>query len=195
MTVQGPGQDECSSDSQCEEEEEPYCGNGVREGSEACDGNDDSLCPANAFCSSDCRCVTETVLYCGDGIITKTLGEQCESDGQCNEDAGEICYNCRCLAPPTLDCRSKCAEIGYTSAGGSYATATACANANQPSETPICTWTCYYSHFFSTSNQAGTSTCCCTASVTGQCTSTPAGGCVCPTEQELKTSICPANEP
>ncbi len=81
--------------------EEAYCGNNKREGSEECDGNDDSACASNEYCSY-CSCVEEAQdLYCGDDVVTSP--EECEDDHDC--DSGEYCSACQCVAESvTLYC-------------------------------------------------------------------------------------------
>lgn len=191
VSVQGQGQNECSSDADCEEEEvTPICGNGVREGTESCDGNDDALCPSGAFCSNDCRCVSETTLYCGDGIVTPDIGEECETDGHCSGE--QACGNlCKCVDPPTLDCPYICANAGYSEVvPGVFGSDSACqAEAAESAET--CTTKCVYSFWYQTSNVAGSAECCCKEVKTFACTDCPGSNPQCP---DAKV-ICPANEP
>jgi hypothetical protein len=194
IDVVGPGDDECFSDSQCEVEVTPECGNNEREGSEQCDGTDDSLCDADEFCSNDCRCVGETVtLYCGDGVIN--LNEECESDSDCNMDAGEICSNCQCVGPPEVDCSSWCAEQGYSSVvRGTFPDGQACLAATGEDE-EMCKVKCIYAGFGSWSNPAGTTSCCCKHKYVEDCPRTPTGGCDCPDEEYVDNVLCPSHAP
>jgi hypothetical protein len=97
--------DDCPSGKTCyscqcidpgEVPDDAYCGNNKREGSEECDGNDDSACSSNEYCSY-CSCVEEEDepedLYCGDDIVTSP--EECEDDHDC--DSGEQCSGCQCV--------------------------------------------------------------------------------------------------
>lgn len=78
--------------------EEAYCGNNKKEGSEECDGTDDSACSSNEYCSY-CQCVEEpTEGYCGDGVVTSP--EQCESNKDCSEN--EYCSGCKCKEKTTI---------------------------------------------------------------------------------------------
>jgi hypothetical protein len=57
----------------------PECGNGIVEGEEACDDEEQS-----ATCDDDC-----TLVECGDGAINEVAGEQCDEAGEsatCNVD-------------------------------------------------------------------------------------------------------------
>jgi hypothetical protein len=172
--------------------DEPICGNNDREGSEQCDGSDDSLCDSNEFCSSDCRCVQESIqLYCGDGVITPP--ETCEDVHDCDSD--EICIGCQCMGPPEVNCDSWCSGQGYSSVvRGTYSDGQACLDATGESE-EMCLVKCIYAGFGSWSNPAGTTTCCCKHKYTEACPSTPTGGCDCPDEQYVDDVICPEHAP
>ena len=100
---------------------ETRCGNGVREGSEACDDGDDNSDTLPDACRTSCvlpGCgdgVTDDgeecddgrensnempdacrenckKPYCGDGIVDKRYGEKCD-DG--NSDPNDGCHNCQ----------------------------------------------------------------------------------------------------
>ncbi|MBD3210258.1 hypothetical protein GF318_02650 [Candidatus Micrarchaeota archaeon] len=195
VKVTGPGEDLCSSDSQCayeeEEEEEAFCGNNEREGYEECDGTDDSACSEDQYCNQYCQC-TEIPASCGDGKVD--AGEECESDSQCNEDAGEVCYNCQCIAPPSVDCTAYCFEQGYTESLGGYSSGEACSEAAGESEEQ-CKVKCIYVHFSSWSNPAGEVSCCCKDKYTEDCNLLPGGGCECPDKETVDNQICPAHAP
>lgn len=89
VSVPGPGEDSCYSDSQCEEEIDEYCGDGVISGWEQCEVDAD--CDQGLECIQ-CQCVEE-MGYCGDGVISDW--EECEIDGDCPEE-GQFCYGCMC---------------------------------------------------------------------------------------------------
>jgi len=79
VNISGTGQDLCTYDYQCQEAVQE-CGNGVREGTEECDGNDTGLCSAEAYCSEYCTCELPAA-ECGNQILES--GEACESDADC----------------------------------------------------------------------------------------------------------------
>ncbi len=59
------------------------CGDGVQEGVEQCDGDDDAACLGTA-CLSDCTCA-----LCGDGVVEGE--EQCEDNGTPDDDCCDEC--------------------------------------------------------------------------------------------------------
>jgi hypothetical protein len=104
----------------------PSCGDGVRAGSEICDGEDLSRCPQ--ACGADCTCSSPPPV-CGNGVIED--GEEC--------DGGTICRNRKvgeygCYAPPADDACQCCATTAPCYVRG-YGNAV-------PSETPCCSGTC-----------------------------------------------------
>jgi hypothetical protein len=93
-----PGQ--CHSDCTC-----PGCGNGITEGSEACDwGAPISPQCATGYCTTNCTCYAPV---CGNGILEPL--EECEGDdapdcpGQCQSD---------CTCPPDPVCGNNVVESG-----------------------------------------------------------------------------------
>ena len=106
---------------------------------------------------------------------------QCSSDSDCT--------------PPVVNCPSYCSGQGFSqSLGSGYSTSQQCSSAAAQSPQQ-CTVTCIYTKFYSASNQAGTTTCCCKATYSQACTPTSGGGCTCPTQSEVQNSICPAHSP
>lgn len=88
------------------------CGNSVLEGSEECDGSDDSACPAQ--CQSDCTCPV-----CGDNVVEGA--EQC--DGSADAACPNLCLsNCSCDLSAQACCQgiSACSGVfaGYCIANG-----------------------------------------------------------------------------
>ena len=69
--VAGSGIDALCVDCMCE-----WCGDGVRNGNEQCDGSDADAC-GGAGCNEDCTCGG----YCGDGILAPS--EECETHQHC----------------------------------------------------------------------------------------------------------------
>jgi cysteine-rich repeat protein len=59
----------------------PTCGNGKKDGSEACDGTD-STCPTGQQCTPACTCAVPPM--CGDGNVDP--GEQCDDKNKTNGD-------------------------------------------------------------------------------------------------------------
>ncbi len=51
-----------------------FCGDGRRNGIEACDGNDRGVCGVNTLCTANCLC--GAVVVCGNGV--KEAGEECD---------------------------------------------------------------------------------------------------------------------
>jgi hypothetical protein len=157
------------------------CGNGKREGSEQCDGTDASACSSGQSCSANCVCYTPTPQYhyeCdfAHGACTRVDGA---GSSNCGKDS-----DCQ---PPVLDCPAYCKGQGYSqSLGSQYASSAACKDA--AAETAAqCTTACIYTKFYSASNQAGATTCCCKAKYTYPCTDCPGQNPYCPQ--------CPATKP
>jgi hypothetical protein len=186
VAVEGPGQNECTSDADCETTQTPVCGNGVREGSEQCDGSS-AGCDSGQSCNSKCQCVTsqtqpqyhtECDFSHGQCIQVQGSGSnQCSSDSQCS--------------PPVVDCPAYCSGQGFSqSLGSGFTSAQACSAEAQESATQ-CTTKCVYTKFYSTSNQAGTTTCCCKDVKTFACSDCPGQNPSCPDPDV----VCPANQP
>jgi hypothetical protein len=218
VNVQGPGQNECTSDSQCEEEEAPFCGNLIVDPGEECESN--SQCD-NGFACDDCECVPTSGQVCGNGVREGT--ETCDGSDDSNCDSGQSCnQNCQCqgttttyyhyecqhdacvqvegqgssecnsdddCVPPVVNCPAYCEGQGYSQVvQGSYSSVSACHAAAIAGEGQVqCTTVCLYSKFYSVSNQAGTSTCCCKARYTYSCSDCPGQNPQCPQ--------CPASKP
>ncbi len=81
----------------------PFCGNNIRQGSETCDGTDDSLCGMAGCNNLTCRCNAT----CGNGVTE--IGEQCDPGGlgvPPAEPSDALCTG-RCIPPggdPSDDC-------------------------------------------------------------------------------------------
>ncbi|NYZ73770.1 hypothetical protein H0O00_01370 [Candidatus Micrarchaeota archaeon] len=188
--------EECESDSQCGSDEychececvhttpDQHCGNNDREGTEECDGTDDSACASDEQCGSSCRCVAKTTTHAecdsvhGTCIVVSGAGSnECSSDSDC--------------MPPTIDCPAYCSSQGYgQSLGSGYSDASECQAAAHEGST-TCYTTCIYSKFYTKSNAAGTTTCCCKEKEMFACSDCPGENQKCP-DPEM---VCPANEP
>ncbi|MBI5227019.1 hypothetical protein HY988_00390 [Candidatus Micrarchaeota archaeon] len=183
--VQGAGTNQCSSNSDCAPAQPAQqCGNNKKEGSEQCDGSDLSGCSPGQTCTNQCQCFTPPPQYhsvcdLGHGVCSQIEGagsNECSSDSECR--------------PPELNCASYCSSNSYSqNLGGGYSTAQACSAAAGESAV-ACTTTCIYTKFYSVSNQAGTSTCCCKEKKSFACTGCPGPNPVCPSQ-----SICDQNDP
>ncbi|HSB47270.1 MAG TPA: hypothetical protein VLD37_04590 [Candidatus Bilamarchaeum sp.] len=183
--VSGAGQNECSKDSDCVQETTPQCGNGVRESGEQCDGSS-SGCASGQTCSANCQCQgTTTTYYHYECDFAHGACMRVEGQGQseCGKDSD--------CSPPVINCPAYCEGQGYSqSLGGGYSSATACQAGAQESATQ-CTTKCVYSKFYSASNAAGTTTCCCKEVKTFSCSDCPGENPVCPDPNV----VCPANKP
>ncbi|MBI5697346.1 MAG: hypothetical protein HZC29_02365 [Thaumarchaeota archaeon] len=168
------------------------CGNGIREGTEQCDGSN-SGCSSGQTCSQSCTCATpstppstlppSTPVYHAECQSQRCVQIQGSGSDQCGADS-----DCR---PPVVNCPAYCSSQGYSqSLGGGYSTEQACraAAAGSPAQ---CTTSCYYSKFYTSSNQAGTTTCCCSSSKTFSCSNCPGENPQCPDPNV----VCPANQP
>jgi len=176
IEVEGAGSDQCQADYECQEYHM---------------GCDDGECvemygPGQDTCEFDEDCYEVTYEYCGDGIIQEHLDEQCESDNDCD---GGVCSYCQCVYPPELDCDKVCGATTGADLFGSDVTSSECGELVEY-DTPECTTTCTYAKFYSSSNAAGTSTCCCGAVKYFDCTDCPGQNPQCP-----DSSICDANTP
>lgn len=160
-------------------------------------------------CSDSCATCTYN-LYCGDGIVYGN--EQCEQNSQCSQGyvcsgcacvpapkhsvcdyshqacvqvdgagTSECSVDSDC-APPVVDCPAYCSSQGYSqSLGSGYQSAQECSAAAQESPT-TCFTTCTYTKFYTASNQAGTTSCCCKAKQMLACTDCPGQNPVCPSQ-------------
>ncbi len=171
VEVKGEGTDECSTDEDCEEE--AVCGDGDIEGWEECEEDDD--CAQDEFCVG-CMCL-EIPAYCGDGNLD--TGEECEYDEDCG--TGGVCSSgCTCVYPPELDCPEICSEMGLPIViGHGYPDSGECAEA--ASEEPTtCYTTCIKSGFYRVDNIAGWDSCCCKKKEMFPCDDCPGQNPVCP---------------
>jgi hypothetical protein len=178
--IEGAGQSECSSDSQCSLWE---CGNGVREGSEQCDGSN-STCGTGRYCTQSCTCA----------VIP--MHSECDyAHGTCEQVSGAGANECSQdsdCEPPVINCPAYCETQGYSqSLGGGYSSPQACQQATSEGATQ-CHTTCTYAKYYTETNNAGTSSCCCKHRVLLPCSNCPAeqGVPVCPPQ-----SACEQNAP
>jgi len=155
VEVEGEGTDQCYSDDDCEEL--PECGDDVVEGWEECEYDEDCLEGEICF---DCLCY-EVPAYCGDGHLDS--GEECEDDGDCG--TGGVCSGaCTCVYPPELDCDYICTEAGYPeNHGQGFSSASECGSYVQSLwlPPPTCNVGCAYAFLYKATNIAGSTTCCC----------------------------------
>lgn len=115
----------CTLDCKCAKEiidiveTSPVCGNGIREGSEKCDGNDKGSCQSTQSCSSGCTCVSDIVPVCGNAVME--AGEQCDGSAASCPEGYNQCVSCRCArqvmcgdgnvdAPEQCEGNSDCGE-------------------------------------------------------------------------------------
>ncbi len=96
------------------------CGNNIREGTEQCDGTDNSLC-AGQPCKADCTCQVVTTPVCGNGIKEGT--EACDGNdmGTCTNPSARCTAGCKCqCSDGTLagSC-SKITDASYCDSSGS----------------------------------------------------------------------------
>lgn len=181
VEVSGLGEDECIFDEDCiishlecvDEECVEVQG----------DGEDE--------CLFDWDCVEEA--YCGDGEVQEELGEECESDNDCSGE--EVCNNCRCIAPPDLDCDYICGQTsGASSYGHGLSSAQECSGlVSDQTSSQTCKTTCTYSWFYKVENVAGSDSCCCGAVKRFDCENCP---CTEPCEPDCPgQEICASNAP
>ncbi len=101
------------------------CGNGIREGSEQCDGTDDSACKPFQYCRG-CKCIDKPQV-CGDGKIEGT--EQCENDSDCRSPL--VCVKCMCVwnqsvcGDGILEAGEQC-DAGHSCASGYHCSGCKC---------------------------------------------------------------------
>ncbi len=159
VEVPGPGSDQCKTDADCAQPTHNVCQSG------ACVSVDGA---GTDQCTSDSQCTqiapaTHTVCDFARGACTVANGSgvnQCGTDADCK--------------PPVVNCAAYCSNAGYSqNLGSSYTSADQCKAAAAESAVQ-CTSTCIYTSFYSTSNQAGTTTCCCKSKFTYSCTNCPA---------------------
>jgi hypothetical protein len=159
---------------------EGYCGDGTVQTNEQCESS--SQCSSGQVCSN-CQCADVTVEYCGDGEVNGA--EECDPQASPTGcDSGQACsQGCTCVNPPSLDCESICANTPPAqSFGGGYGSAQACADAvsSHYLPGPTCYLTCTYSWYYSVSNIAGTSSCCCGMKKQFACDDCPGQNPTCP---------------
>lgn len=101
----------------------PTCGDGVRAGSEVCDGGEHDACPAT--CASDCTCAPPS---CGNAVVES--GEQCDGASCPDTEPGQF----GCSAPGSSSPCQCCALGGpcYVRGFGSV----------EPVSTPCCSGVC-----------------------------------------------------
>jgi fibro-slime domain-containing protein len=75
----------------------PYCGDGVKNGPEACDQGMNDQSPSTAYGPNVCTTACTVAPYCGDGVPQSSFGEQCDN-GTNNGSYGTCNSNCT-LAP------------------------------------------------------------------------------------------------
>lgn len=66
------------------------CGNNEKEGTEECDGTDDSACDSGEVCDG-CKCVSEDVCADAGGYCVYNAQQECYSRDNCPEDTEPIC--------------------------------------------------------------------------------------------------------
>ncbi len=174
VEVEGEGRDECITDEDCiGPEEPPLCGDGVIEGYEECEEDND--CSEGQVCL-DCFCF-DIPAYCGNGVLD--AGEECERDSDCSEE--QACGgNCQCVDPPSLNCDYICGQMGLPIIiGHGYPNADACAAA-AAEEATTCYTKCIKSGFYRVDNIAGWDSCCCKKKEMFPCSDCPGTNPVCP---------------
>jgi hypothetical protein len=62
----------------------PYCGDGIKNGPEACDNGSKNVSPSTAYGTGVCTTACTVAPYCGDGIVQPQFGETCDSTPGCN---------------------------------------------------------------------------------------------------------------
>jgi hypothetical protein len=174
VSVDGPGTNECSSDSQCVQPTHKECSGGS---CVSVDGSGTDQCSSDSQCAQAQPPPPQTHTECdyahGACMVVNGSGtSECGSDSDCS--------------PPVVDCQAYCSSHGYSqSLGSDYPTSDQCKAAAAESAVQ-CTTTCIYSSFYSASNQAGTTTCCCKAKYTYSCSGCPGPSPQCPQCPEIK---------
>lgn len=177
QTVSGTCSSTCT---QCNVE--LYCGDGIKYGNEQCDPGSQgtNVCDSGHYCSG-CQCLpnpTHTVCQQGACVVAEGAGSnQCSVSSDC--------------VPPVINCDSYCSGAGYSqNLGGGYASSQACYTAATSGQPATCTTLCQFAKYYTESNQAGTSSCCCGKQVSLACTDCPGQNPVCPSQNE-----CSAYDP
>src|ERR1019366_9804466 len=75
----------------------PFCGDGIKNGPEACDQGMNDQSPSTAYGPNVCTTACKVAPYCGDGVPQSSFGEQCDN-GTNNGSYGTCNPNCT-LAP------------------------------------------------------------------------------------------------
>jgi hypothetical protein len=92
-----PNSPECSAEPDPSPEPQPaFCGDGVRDPDEDCDGNN-AACANGLVCNENCACVD----FCGNGVATG--GEACDGDDDNNCTDTDVCNDqCQCEPAPAV---------------------------------------------------------------------------------------------
>ncbi|MBD3249068.1 DUF4215 domain-containing protein [Candidatus Woesearchaeota archaeon] len=106
MTIKFAGSGAVDDIKICADPEEPVCGDGIVEGSEECDDNNNQ---DGDGCSSEC-----IVEYCGDSIVQAGLGEEC--DPPTYPGASSQCGGFSCLSDCTCEEGCPDMDISYADA-------------------------------------------------------------------------------
>lgn len=98
-----------------------YCGDGIKDGGEDCDFNDQTDPNVQAgHCSTSC-----TILpFCGDGIVGNTAGETCDPPGSNAGQPNECRANCTFCGDGILDAGEQCDDHNNTNGDGCSSTCT-----------------------------------------------------------------------
>ncbi len=77
-----------------------WCGDGIAEAPEQCDGDGQAQCGQGQTCEG-CQCVNIERVggACGNSIVE--TGENCDGDDTAGCLASEVCLNCQCVPGPT----------------------------------------------------------------------------------------------
>jgi hypothetical protein len=60
-----------------------YCGDGIKNGPEACDNGSSNVSVATAYGPGVCTTACKFAPYCGDGQVETQFGEQCDRTPSC----------------------------------------------------------------------------------------------------------------